>query len=248
MATNVDVSPPDAVALASGATSSVEENLTKLRVMLVDDHQVVVDGLRAILEQTNDIMVVAEASNGEDAVRLALEYRPQVVLMNIGMPGMDGIQVTEIIGRTLPQTQVVILTRHADPESVIEAFQAGARSYLLKHRRAEDVIRAIRLTASGGSTIDPVVAPTLLHEYHRRTLKRVPPSHNARDLSERDVTLLRLLSAGYNNRQIAAELELAESTVKNTLSVLVHKIGVRDRTQAMLFAISECITSRSVVL
>jgi DNA-binding NarL/FixJ family response regulator len=215
--------------------------------MLVDDHQVVVDGLRAILEATDDMTVVAEASDGEDAVRLAQQYRPHVVLMNIGMPGMDGIQVTEILSHTLPETHVVILTRHADPESVIEAFQAGARSYLLKHSRAEDVIRAIRLTANGGSTIDPVVAPTLLHEYHRRTLKRMPPSRDSNELTERDVTLLRLLSAGYNNRQIAEELHLAESTVKNNLSVLFHKIGVRDRTQAVLFAMSQGITSRSVV-
>lgn len=244
---NAGAYPPGLVAMGTRAQSlGVEEETPKLRVMLVDDHQVVVDGLRAILEATDDITVVAEASNGEDAVRLAREHCPDVVLMNIGMPRMDGIQATEIISRTLPQTQVVILTRHHDPESVIEAFEAGARSYLLKHSRADEVIRAIRLAANGGSTIDPVVAPTLLHEYHRRTLKTIPPSRNSRNLTDRDMALLRLLTAGYNNRQIAAELRLAESTVKNNLSALFHKIGVRDRTQAVLFAMSEGIAARSV--
>ncbi len=207
----------------------------KLTVVLADDHHLFREGLRQLLENTGEITVVGEAPNGEEAVRLARTLEPRVVLMDINMPVLDGIRATEAITRGCPRTNVIVLTMFWEDEYALQAVRAGAKGYLLKNAHSEEVIQAVKLAAAGGSTIDASLAPVLLREHQRDG-----------EMTQRDLSLLRLLAAGYNNRQIANELNLAESTVKNNLSALFQKIGVRDRTQAVLYAFSEGLVSRPV--
>jgi DNA-binding NarL/FixJ family response regulator len=235
---------PHARPLPGGSAAAVGP--ARLTVLLADDHHLFREGLRQILESTGEIEVVAEAANGEEAIRLAREFQPRVILMDINMPVVDGIRATEAVTRTCPQTNVIVLTMFWEDDYAIQAVRAGAKGYLLKNARSEDVVRAVRLAANGGSAIDPSLAPVLLKEYHRMLTRS--PEDASRDgaLTQRDITLLRLLAAGNNNKQIATELNLAESTVKNNLSALFHKIDVRDRTQAVLYAFAEGLVPRPV--
>lgn len=216
--------------------SSVEGITKVLRVVIADDHDLFREGLRQLLESVEDIEVVGEASTGHQAIKLVMEHGPDVVLMDISMPEMDGIQATEFIVQRFPDTQVVVLTMYTDDEYAIHAIRAGAKGYLLKNTRSSDVIQAIRLAAAGGSTIDPSLGPVLMREFQR--LLNSTPGGAEQQLSDRELQFLELLARGQNNRQIATEMDLAESTVKNNLSVLFQKIGVRDRTQAVLYAFS----------
>jgi DNA-binding NarL/FixJ family response regulator len=207
-----------------------------LRVVIADDHDLFREGLKQLLETVEDIEVVGEASDGRQAVLLAERHRPDVFLMDISMPEMDGIQATEhIVARGL-NIPIIVLTMYADDEYAISAIRAGAKGYLLKNSRSDEVISAIRLAAAGGSAIDPALGAVLMREFQR--LLNRSPNESRQQLSTREQQFLELLVRGHNNRQIAVELDLAESTVKNNLSALFQKIGVRDRTQAVLYAIS----------
>ena len=212
-----------------------------LRVVIADDHDLFREGLKQLLESVEDITVVGEASDGKQAVFLVEKHRPDVVLMDISMPEMDGIQATESIQARGLGTPVIVLTMYADDEYAIHAIRAGAKGYLLKNTRSDEVIRAIRLAAAGGSAIDPALGAVLMREF-QRLLNRTP-GEARQQLSSREQQFLELLVRGHNNRQIAHELDLAESTVKNNLSALFQKIGVRDRTQAVLYAISNGIVA-----
>ena len=205
-----------------------------LRVVIADDHDLFREGLRQLLASVDDVEVAGEASDGKQAVELVKLHSPDVILMDISMPEMDGIQATEVIVKNYPNTHVVVLTMYADDEYAIHAIRAGAKGYLLKNTRSNEVIRAIRLAAAGGSSIDPALGPVLMREFQR--LLNSSPSNSKQQLTDRELRFLELLSRGRNNRQIADELDLAESTVKNNLSALFQKIGVRDRTQAVLYA------------
>ena len=227
-----------------GNAQTGPEPTAKLRVLLADDHHLFREGLRQLLNATGEIEVVGEAANGEEAVRMARELSPRVILMDINMPIVDGIRATEAVSRHCPNTSVIVLTMFWEDDYAIQAVRAGAKGYLLKNARSEEVIRAVRLAAAGGSAIDPSLAPVLLREYHRMLTRSPEDTQREGSLTQRDLTLLRLLAAGYNNRQIASELSLAESTVKNSLSALFQKIGVRDRTQAVLFAFAENLVTR----
>ncbi|HET7035507.1 MAG TPA: response regulator transcription factor [Thermomicrobiaceae bacterium] len=208
-----------------------------IRIVVADDHDLFREGLRQLLETIPAVEIVGEAADGQEAIRLVAELHPDVVLMDINMPRVDGLRATEYIVKHFPTTNVVVLTMYQDDEYAIHAIRAGAKSYLLKNSRSDEVIKAIQVASDGGSTIDATLAPALMREYHRLLTKT--PSTNQRHLSEREAMLLRLLASGFNNRQIADNLDLAESTVKNNLSALFQKIGVRDRTQAALYAISQ---------
>jgi DNA-binding NarL/FixJ family response regulator len=193
--------------------------------------------MRALLDRTADVRVIGEASTAEEALRLVQTLNPSVVLMDLNLgAGMDGVQATRQILDACPETEVVVLSTYYTEEYALPALKAGAKGYLVKNTGVEDVVRAIKLAVSGGSLIDPLLTPVIMNEYRRMTGQR---SERTRDsaLSERDLALLKLLAAGYNNRQISDELSLAESTVKNNLSSLFQKLGVRDRTQAVLHAI-----------
>jgi two-component system, NarL family, response regulator DegU len=235
---------PHTLRLLNGNGPHGRSETDKLTVLLADDHHLFREGLRQLLENTGEINVVGEAANGEEAVKLARELEPRVILMDINMPVVDGIRATEAVTRHCPHTSVIVLTMFWEDDYAIQAVRAGAKGYLLKNARSEEVIRAVRLAAAGGSTIDPSLAPVLLREYHRMVTRTPEDSQRDGALTQRDLTLLRLLAAGYNNRQIAIELALAESTVKNNLSSLFQKIGVRDRTQAVLYAFGEGLVPR----
>jgi DNA-binding NarL/FixJ family response regulator len=211
---------------------------SKTTVLLADDHHLFREGLRRTVEATEEMAVVGQASDGEEAIRLTRELRPRVVLVELNMPVIDGIRVTEAITSSCPHTNVVLLTMYWQDDYAAQAVRAGARGYLLKTAREEDVLRAVRLAATGGSALDPSLASAHRREYDR--MLRHGPEGRGRGqvLNRREIDLLRSLVAGKSNRQIAVDLGLAESTIKNNLSALFHKIGVRDRTQAVLFAFS----------
>ncbi len=208
-----------------------------IKIMLVDDHSLFREGLRQLLEAERDLQVVGEAGDGLEAQRLIAELQPQVVLMDIHLPITDGVSVTREIVRQWPEIGVVVLTMHHEDGYVFQAIRAGARGYLLKSSKAADVAAAVRAVATGASLLDPVMAGKLLTEFVRLSNK-TGSDEGIGGLTETELRMLRLLASGLSNREIADKMCLAESTVKNRLSVLFEKIAVQDRTQAAIYAIT----------
>lgn len=199
-----------------------------IRMLIADDHDVVRHGLRNFLEVDPDLEIVGEAANGAEAVRLALELKPDVVIMDLIMPVMDGITAIRMIREQLPNTEVVALTSVLEDASVVEAVRAGAVGYLLKDTRLPDLQRAIRAAASGQVQLSPEAAIRLVREV------RAPDAPES--LSEREIDVLRLLARGLSNKEIADEITVAEKTVKAHVSSILGKLGLRSRTQAALYA------------
>jgi two-component system, NarL family, response regulator LiaR len=203
-----------------------------IRVLLVDDHPVVRQGLRALLSTQDGIDVVGEAGDGEAAVAAAERLSPDVVLMDVVMPGIDGVEALRRIGGRRPQTRVVMLTSYADERRAMEAVDAGASGFLLKDASPRDVVAAIRAAHRGEAILHPSVAAKLLAE------RRRPPAAHA-DLTARELEVLRLIARGLPNKQIAAELHVSEKTVKTHVSAILRKLAVADRTQAAMYAVRE---------
>jgi NarL family two-component system response regulator LiaR len=203
-----------------------------IRVLLVDDHPVVRQGLRALLSTHDGIDVVGEADDGAAAVTAAERLSPDVVLMDVVMPGMDGVEALRRIGERRPQTRVVMLTSYADEQQAMEAVDAGASGFLLKDASPRDVAAAIRAAHRGEAVLHPSVAAKLLAE------RRRPPAAHA-DLTARELEVLRLIARGLQNKQIAAQLHLSEKTVKTHVSAILRKLDVTDRTQAAMYAVRE---------
>ena len=205
--------------------------------MLVDDQRLMRDGLRTLLELEPDLRVVAEAEDGQQALEVYRQHTPDVVLMDIRMPAMDGVEATRRLLAHDPAARIIILTTFDDDEYVFDALRAGALGYLLKDVSGTELAGAIRTVASGGALIEPSVARKVLAEF-----SRLPQSPSAgtdglsEPLSGREREILALLAQGLTNREIAARLFLAEGTVKNYVSSILGKIGARDRTQAALRA------------
>jgi DNA-binding NarL/FixJ family response regulator len=199
-----------------------------IRILIADDHDVVRKGLGAFLTLDPELQVVGEAEDGAEAVRLARDLRPDVVLMDLLMPEMDGIAATQIIRQELPETEVVALTSVLEDASVVGAMRAGAIGYLLKDTRVEELRRAVRSAAAGQVQLSPKAAARLVREV------RAPEHREA--LSEREVEVLRLLTRGYANKEIARGLGISEKTVKTHVSSILGKLGVQSRTQAALHA------------
>jgi NarL family two-component system response regulator LiaR len=203
-----------------------------IRVLIVDDHGVVREGLRAYLELEPDIQVVGEAKDGLEAVRRAAELEPDVVLMDLVMPNMDGVDATSRIKQQQPATHVIILTSFLDDERVVPAIRAGATSYLLKDVAATDLARAIRGARAGQAQLHPEVARRLMQQV---TTPRKPDA--GAQLTDREREVLRLLADGRSNKEIARSLVVSERTVKGHVSNILGKLGLQDRTQAALFAV-----------
>jgi DNA-binding NarL/FixJ family response regulator len=206
-----------------------------INVMLVDDQNLVRKGVRSLLELSEEIEVIAEAADGAEAIRMIPEVGPDVVLLDMRMPGMSGLDVLrELSGRDmLPPT--IILTTFDDSELVLAGIQAGARGYLLKDVALADLVSAVKTVAEGGSIVKPAVT--------QRLLKGLEHLHNdfssleqPDPLTERETEILRLMAGGYSNKEIANSLGVAEGTVKNHVSNILSKMGVRDRTRAVLKA------------
>jgi len=206
-----------------------------IRILLVDDQRLMRDGLRTLLELEGDLKVVAEAENGQAGLDAYEQFEPNVVLMDIRMPGMDGVEATRRLIERWPEARVVILTTFDDDEYIFEGLRAGALGYLLKDVSGDELAESIRKVAAGGALIEPSVARKVLAEFARLE----PASRSVSDglpepLLEREVEILKLLAQGLSNKQIAARLHLAEGTVKNYVSGILAKLGVTDRTQAAL--------------
>ena len=200
-----------------------------IRVLIADDHQVVRSGLEQRLATADDIELVAMAANGAEAVDLVAEHHPDIVLMDLSMPELDGVAATRTIVAAGGSTQVVVLTSFSDRQRILDALDAGAAGYVLKHAEPDELLDAIRAAHAGGSPLDPKAARVLLDR--RRTSSASPTK-----MSEREEEVLRLVASGLANKQIARQLGIAERTVKAHLTNIFQRIGVTDRTQAALWA------------
>jgi DNA-binding NarL/FixJ family response regulator len=208
-----------------------------IRVLLVDDQKLMREGLRILLELEPDLQVVGEAGDGQSALDTFVAEGPDVVLMDIRMPGMDGVEATWRLRQLFPQARVIILTTFDDDEYVFEGLRAGAQGYLLKDVSGSDLAHAIRTVAGGGALIEPSVARKVLSEFARLAPPARPVDDGlAEPLTGRELDVLRLLAQGLSNRQIASRLSLAEGTVKNNVTAILQKLGAHDRTQAALRA------------
>lgn len=204
-----------------------------ITVLLVDDHALVRAGVRAYLQSLPDISVVGEASSGEEAVRQAEVLVPDVVLMDLAMPGMDGVEATARVRRISPRSQVVVLTSFHDDAHIFPSIKAGALSYLLKDAGPTEVAEAVRAAARGEVVLHPVVAARVLREVRG---DRKEPVNPFADLTEREQEVLRLIAQGMSNEQIAAALVVSEKTVKGHVSNVLSKLHLADRTQAAVYA------------
>lgn len=207
-----------------------------IRVLLVDDHTLFRKGLRQLLAPEQDIVVVGEAGTGDEAEALVHELQPDIVLMDINMPGSDGITATRNIRAAHPRTSVIMLTMYREDEYALQAIRAGAQGYLVKHAEPEEIIAAIRLTSQGAAVVEPALVPNLLRELQRLGQDHERPP--AIDLNDRELALVRLLVEGKDNTEMARELQLSLSTIKNNLSALFDKLGVQSRTQAAIYAMA----------
>jgi len=216
--------------------------MNRLRVVIADDQPMMRAGFKAVLEATGNIDVVAEAATGKEAVRAATEHAPDVVLMDIRMPDMDGIEAT----RQLPRQRVLILTTFGLDEYILDALRAGASGFLLKDAPTQDVIAAVRAVAAGDAVLSASVTRQLLDQVGRRLpapITREPETAEA--LTAREQEVLRMLATGLSNAEIAEALTVSEPTVKTHVSHILAKLGLRDRVQAVIYAYETGLISRS---
>lgn len=199
-----------------------------IRVLLADDHDVVREGLRMFLGIDPELKVVGEAANGEEAVSLARQLRPDVILMDLLMPEMDGIEAIAVIHQEMPQTEIIALTSVLESDTVVRALQAGAIGYLLKNTKAPELRNAIKAAAAGQVQLSPQASAYLLHKIESPRVEVA--------LTGRETEVLRLLAQGQSNKEIARNLQIGEDTVKTHLGHIFTKLGVQSRTQAVLSA------------
>jgi two-component system, NarL family, response regulator LiaR len=207
-----------------------------IRVLLVDDHAVVREGLRAFLELQDGLEVVGEAGDGEEAVALAEQLRPDVVLMDLVMPKLDGVGAMRELRRRQPATRVIALTSFLDDERLLPAIQAGAAGYLLKDVRPAELARAVRTAYAGEAMLDPAAAARLVEAVAQGA---TPAAAAPERLTRREHEVLELIARGRSNKRIAFELGIAEKTVKAHVGRLLAKLGVSDRTEAAVLAVRE---------
>jgi DNA-binding NarL/FixJ family response regulator len=209
-----------------------------IRVLLVDDQALFREGLETLLSVHKDIQVVGQASNGQEALEVATNAQPDVVLMDVRMPIMDGVRATRLLKKSLPQCKVIVLTTFDDDEYIFDALRTGAVGYLLKDVASAQLVEAIRAAARGESILEPSVAAKVIAEFSR--VSRLVPSAQMEQLvdplSERELEILAWIARGASNKEIADQLFIAEGTVKNHVTNILGKLGVRDRTQAALKA------------
>ena len=201
-----------------------------IRVLIVDDHAIVRRGLAALLATTSDIEVVGQAADGATAVLLTAELRPDLVLMDLSMPGVDGVEATVNVLAEHPDTHVLVLTSYSDQRWILGALEAGADGYLLKHAEPEVLLSGIREVMAGGSPLDPTAARTLVTSHRKGSASPRPK------LSNREHEVLAMVGSGLPNKTIARRLGITERTVKAHLSNIYQRLGVSDRTQAALWA------------
>lgn len=206
-----------------------------ISILLVDDHGLMREGIRQLLELEEDLHVIAEAANGYEALHKARKLLPEVVLMDIGLPGVDGLAITRQITNEFPGIAVIMLTVSRKQEQVLQAIRNGAKGYLLKSVSSRELVQAIRAAHAGGILIEPELTGTLVNEY-RHLSELHPLGSSLTALTEKEIELLRYVATGMSNKEIADKLAYSEKTVKNYLSIIFQKLNIRDRTQAAIFA------------
>jgi DNA-binding NarL/FixJ family response regulator len=207
-----------------------------VRVLVADDQAVVREGLMTLLQTAPGVEPVAAAADGEQAVALAARHRPDVVLMDLRMPNLDGVEATRRIRAAQPDTEVVVLTTHADEASILDALQAGARGYLTKDAGIAEITRAVQAAAAHQTLLDPVVHSRLLATMATTARPAPPPTVLPDDLTPREAEVLTLIARGLSNGEIARALVVSEATVKTHVNHVFSKIGARDRAQAVHYA------------
>lgn len=216
--------------------------MAKLRLLLADDHVLMRQGLRKLLEEKPEWSVVAEASDGRSAVQEAVTHRPDVVILDIGMPLLNGIEASRQIVHRLPNTGILILSMHPDEAYVTQAVQAGARGYLLKDSAAQDLIAAVAAVAKGHSFFSPPVARVMVDEYVRRLADRgIVDRYDT--LSEREREILQLVAEGYNNKKIAEMLNVSPTTVETHRAHLLQKLDLHSAAEVVLYAVRRGLVS-----
>jgi len=210
----------------------------KIKVLIADDHAFVREGTRRILEQERDLEVVAEASDGEEAVRMSREFKPDVILMDISMPKMDGIEATKKIKETNPGIVVLILSAYDDDQFIFSLLEAGAAGYLLKSIHSRELVEAIRAVDAGESVLHPSVARKVLNKFGK-TATKPQKKENWEELIDREMEVLRLVTKGLSNKDIADELCLSIRTVQGHLGNIFNKLLVSSRTEAVVRALKE---------
>lgn len=223
-------------------------NMSKpINIALIDDHKLFREGVKRILEYEPEFNIVAEGDDGSSGVDIVKEYKPDVVLMDINMPNMNGVQATANLVRNYPRTKVIILSIHDDESYVTHALKTGAQGYLLKEMDADSLIEAIKVVYEGGSYLHPKITHNLVREYRRLTKENVSNIVNGAVeyrkplhlLTKRECEVLQLMSEGRSNRAVAESLYISEKTVKNHVSNILQKMGANDRTQAVVSAIKK---------
>jgi DNA-binding NarL/FixJ family response regulator len=210
--------------------------MTSIRLLIADDHTLFREGLRALLTATPDIDVVGEAATGDEAIRLAASHQPDVILMDIQMPGANGVEATRHIIHTSPHIGVIMLTMLEDDDSVFAAMRAGARGYILKGADKVEVLKTIRAAAEGEALFGPAIAQRLMSFFGALTPRPPMPPLAFPELTEREREVLTLIAQGFNNSEIAERLTLSPKTVGNHISNIFSKLQVADRAQAIIRA------------
>lgn len=215
-----------------------------IRVFICDDYYVIREGLRAILARDPDLEIVGEAENGAEAVERVAHLLPDIVIMDIAMPGMDGIQATRLIKQANPSVGVIAFTRYDDPDHILEIYRSGASGYLVKSARADEILSTIHAVHEGGVLLHPQVAGDVIRAFAGASVSAAPPlAEHTAGLTSRELEVLRLIGQGLTNKEIAQRLDVSVRTVQNHAANIIRKLHLNDRIAAAIYAINRGLTA-----